>query len=380
MRLTFLLFIGISAALNAQSQFELEVKAAMAEHRYREVIAKLESAELDESLELMLVRAYRQTGQNTRALSMLTDIWQRDTTNRPLNQALAETYFDRRQYREAYDYFHRLTLLAPDRAYYHKLAGRSASRLLSLKPRAIEHYQQARQLQRDDRDAAYALALLFFELGQNLQARPITQEFVARDSSDLGMIMLDTRLAYLMEQYEMVIQNTNFMLAQGDTVPSVIRLYAIAQYQQKNYKVSRQWLEYLQELAPSEQVYFYLGMANYRLETYDTAAVYLQKAIEETRSPNLGDFYTQLAITLDKDGQFRQAVAAYKEAYALNNSPEMLFRLALIYDEELRLYPQAKTYYQEYLKFAGGYNSTEKLYAEDRLAEMKRADFMNVDD
>jgi tetratricopeptide (TPR) repeat protein len=87
-----------------------------------------------------------------------------------------------------------------------------------------------------------------------------------------------------------------------------------------------------------------------------------------------------LALTHDKTGKYREAISAYEEAYKLTGSASLLFRVALIYDQEFRQYPQAKNYYQQYLKQAGSYNTTEKLYAEDRLAEMKRAEFMDVDD
>jgi tetratricopeptide (TPR) repeat protein len=121
-------------------------------------------------------------------------------------------------------------------------------------------------------------------------------------------------------------------------------------------------------------------MSNYRLENYDTAAVYLQKAVDETQSPNLGDFYTQLALTLDKSEKFQEALAAYEQAYNLTESANLLFRMALIYDDELRNYDRAKELYQKYLQLSSGSTSNERLYAEDRLAEIKRADFMNVDD
>lgn len=380
MRTTLLYLLLSALPVFAQDSLESDIRQLLVNHQYPEVIIQLEGKNLSPNLNILLVKAYRETGQISKALALLNQMWADDTTARRVALNLGETYYSRGQYRQAYEWFSRLSRMEPNIAYYHKLAGKTATQVASLKGVALAHYQQAMQIEPNDRDAAYALALLYFEFGQNLSARPITQRFVARDSSDLGMLLLDSRLAYLMEQYEDVTDNVSHMLNQGDTIASAIRLYGVSHYKLRNFETARTWLNYLVDIAPSEQVYFFLGMSHYRLESYDTAAVYLQKAIDETQSPNLGDFYTQLALTLDKSGKYKEALITYLKAYELTESTNLLFRMALIYDDEMREYDKARKYYEKFLQLNNSQTSNERLYAEDRLAEMKRADFMNVDD
>jgi tetratricopeptide (TPR) repeat protein len=169
--------IGILPAFG-QNSLESEVRLLLLDHQYPEVINKLEGQSLHPQLEMFLVKAYQETGQMSKALKLLQQMWANDTTSKPVALNLGETYYSRRQYRQAYRWFARLTVLEPKTAYYHKLAGKTASRVASLKGLAISHYQKALNLEPHDRDAAYALALLYFEFGQNLNARPITQQFV----------------------------------------------------------------------------------------------------------------------------------------------------------------------------------------------------------
>lgn len=363
----------------AQKPALAELQALMVENHYQEVVLKLEGQSLNLPEQIILARALRQTGKSRDALDLLEEIWLEDTSQAAVAQMLGETFYSRSQYRQAYPYFAKLCELQAENAFNQKLAGRTAARVVSLKAVAISHYQEAMRLAPEDRDAAYALASLYFELGQNLSARPLTQRFVERDSSDLGMMLLDTRIAYLLERYDHVLSNVSYELSQGDTIPSALRLYGVSLYQVQKYQESLKWLQYLAKVTASEQVYFYLGMSHYRLENFDTAAVYLQKAIEESRSDNLGDFTTQLAITLDKGGHYREALKAYHEAYELSPNNNLLFRMAIINDDELRKYEAAKELYNRYLQLTPENYSNERLYAKDRLAEMKRADFMNIE-
>ncbi len=379
MRLTVLLIL-FAPVLLSQSSDHTELASKMAEHRYQEVIDDLEHQSLDVQKSLILAKAYRQLGRSKDALILLEKARYSDSTDSRIVLALGEIYYSRSQYQQAYQYLKLLCEIKPFDPYYQKLAGNCAAKDFSLKPFAIAHYQKAHQLSPSDRDAASALAIQYFELGQNISARSLTQEFVSRDSTDLGMLKLDTRIAYLMELYDEVVSNVNYMLAHGDTVLSSVRLAAVSHYHEKHYDKAQFWLNYVAVLAPSEQVYFYLGMTNYRLENYREAIVNYEKAIEESRSPSMGNFKSQLAITLDKAGSNERALETYQEAYSLTENHHLLFRMAVICDDELRNYKLAKSYYLKYLQECPSINSTERLYAEDRLSDIKRAEFLNVED
>lgn len=368
----------IHSVLVAQ-QSNYEIKELLDQHQYSDVILMLDGKNLTYEQELFLIKALRQSGRTADALHRLETMWAADTSNVQVALALGETYFGRGQYVQAYSYFSRSTSLDSTNGYYHKLAGRSAAKIGSLKPLSLYHFEKALEIDSNDRNAAYQLAIGYMEFNEIELARSLTKSFVTKDSSDLGMLVLDSRLAYLNERPLDVIQNFDYLVDRGDTIPSLIRLYGSALYQEGRYGDSKRWLQKAIQVAPSEQVYYYLGMAYFKQSEFDSASVYLAQAIKESESPNLGEFYTNLALSLDNSGQFLESLDYYNEAYRRTENPNLLFRMAIV-NEELRHVKTAIKQYKKFLELTPERVTNQRMYAEDRLKDLRVAEFMDTSD
>ena len=376
----YLIFFPILLALagNAQNPAD-DLQALQKRHQYKAIIEKLKHQELEPEEELVLIDAYRQTGQTSIAIERLSQLWSQDSLNVDVALALVETYYGRSQYAQAYPYFRTATKLDSTNGYYHKLAGLCASKIDAVKINALGHYIKALEIEPNDRNAAYQLAQLFLAFDGIKDARGLTQAFVMTDSTDLGMMLLDTRLAYLDDSPASVIINYEYLLNHGDTISSLMRLKGSALYKEDRFEEAEFWLNKVLKVAPNEHAYFFLGMIKFKQMQFDTAAIYLKKAIKETESPNLGEYYTNLALSLDNNGDYLEAITIYDEAYKLTENHNLLFRMAIV-NEELRRVETAKAQYIKFLELTPDRVTTQRMYAEDRLKDLKVAEFMEAED
>jgi tetratricopeptide (TPR) repeat protein len=375
----FLLFLTLLPLSALSQNLANDIQHLQKRHQYAALIERLEGQNLEPDEELILINAYRQTGQTSLAIERLAKLWEADSLNIDVALALGETYYGRSQFRKAYPYFRTATLLDSTNGYYQKLAGRCAAKIDAIQINALGHYTKALELEPNDRNAAYQLARTFLAFDGVKDARAITQLFVKNDSTDRGMLILDTRLAYLDDSPESVIINYEYLLKQGDTISSLMRLYGSALYKVERYDEATMWLNNVLKVTPNEHAYFFLGMIKFKQMKFDTAATYLLKAIKETESPNLGEYYTNLALSLDNNGDYLEAIEVYNEAYLRTENPNLLFRMAIV-NEELRRVQTARKQYQKFLDLTPDRVTNQRMYAEDRLKDLKVAEFMDGED
>ena len=188
----YLMLLLLLAVLTGKAQnLENTLQQLQQDHDYAAIIDLLENQDLSADHELILVKAYLQTGQTSKAITRLNGLWVTDTTNTKVAIALGESYYERSQFRQAYPFFVAATKLDSTNGYYHKLAGQCALKIDALQIKAISHYIKALELEPNDRNAAYQLATAFLNLDGVKDARGITQLFVKNDSTDIGMMKLE---------------------------------------------------------------------------------------------------------------------------------------------------------------------------------------------
>lgn len=379
----FSLISFISLSLVGQSDPLKEAKELIRNYRFQEASVLIERKLLDspddQDLMFLLAETYERTGQQTAAFKLYEQLYKSDSTNTEILMRLGKLSAKMRNLNAAYSYFNRLTEIEPQNPYFHKMAGEVAEKNPLRLGEAIGYYQKALNLNPEDQETGAALANLYLKLNQLPSAKAITTRFLKRDSTNLIMLLLDTRLSYLQQNFPVVLKNAERMIRQGDSIPSALRMYGIALYQMERYLEAIKWLEYLEKAAPSEQAYFYLSMSHYRTGEYAKAEKYMTKAIAETQSPNLGDFYTQLGLLYELQEKYPEAIRTYKDAYALTGNNNLMYRLAHISDQYYKDDKIAEGYFRKFLDLTDTTQTPQRVYSEQRLSEMQKVRFFKTD-
>ena len=181
--------------------------------------------------------------------------------------------------------------------------------------------------------------------------------------------------------------------------PWLIFKNAVIQYKQENFEEALQLFKQLEKIKPSTVVYYYLGLCYKETGDYEKAKEYFLKAVEN--KPPVFDAYVELISTyyqlgelkeaekwlkkaeelkifpdkiaflkgliLKKEGKFKEAIKAFKEAEKLNPKIKSAaeFQIALVYLSQKNL-PQAKSILLNIAKTSPA--STIKTFVKDYLA------------
>jgi len=147
-------------------------------------------------------------------------------------------------------------------------------------------------------------------------------------------------------------------------VPALIGLGTAYYQKRRSFNQAANYYSRAAEIAPSPELYNYLGTALTYQGHYSQALAKFQEAIK--LDPNYASAYRNMGITYYYMSKFQDSVAAEQRAIALNpNSPEAFFFIAQSYDKGNNR-GQAISYYNQFLKLVVGqdqyksYSSTAK--------------------
>jgi tetratricopeptide (TPR) repeat protein len=99
----------------------------------------------------------------------------------------------------------------------------------------------------------------------------------------------------------------------------------------------------------ADWIYYFLGTAYQQVGDPLKAIEYLNLAVEEGISDNIGTYYTQLASAYEEARDFKNAIRNYKAAYETTKTDILLYHLARNYDVYYKDKTQAQIYYRKYL-------------------------------
>ncbi len=95
----------------------------------------------------------------------------------------------------------------------------------------------------------------------------------------------------------------------------------------------------------------YLGQCYYKVKDMKNSIYYYKKVLKILMPVNtqLGLTYVLCAESQKADEEYRNAIASYLKAYAINSDPNINMIIANIYDEKLNNKERAIYYYQRFL-------------------------------
>jgi tetratricopeptide (TPR) repeat protein len=275
-------------------------------------------------------------------------ILRRDSTNTNALYQLGQLYSRNNQYADAYQAYLTLIKLDSTNGYYYKqfsvVASQSndfvttagaLSKAVELNPRDVEAYTM------------YANALL--ELEQFEAADSILNDALQLNVSP-QLILLLAKAKMGLKKYREVITLTEGLVAKSDTIPTYARLLGVSYYQVDRYDKVLAFMKYLVKTNyKADWIYYYMGVSYHQLKKPDSAIVYLNKAIDQGISPNISNYYTQLASSYEELKDYKSAIKYYRAAYESSRSDILLYHLARNYDVYYKDKSQAIAYYKRYL-------------------------------
>jgi tetratricopeptide (TPR) repeat protein len=363
------LLIGSFNLITAQSKID----SLMSLHQYDLVIEALGDWEtLDHTSKKQLAEAQLKSGRLYLALDSYEKLYTADSNqNYLLQQASIQEKLNEET--AALRSYIKLNEIAPENAYYWKLTAKSAMKN-SEYPLSLAAWNAVLERSPQDLEAINKMALLYNKLDQAEQADSLLKVglSIAPNANFLKQSLL--KVLYRERAYEDAVKISEELFAAGDSGLVIQKIAGIANYHQEDFQKCITLLSNVAEVeSESDYLHYYLGLAYRDSGDKETAVEYLEKAIELGVTKNLGNYYTQLAVSYEEAGETAKAIQAYKVAYSESKDKVLLYHLARNYDSFYKDKKVALSYYEKYLQEKDTANEYLMNYSKHRIQELKNA-------
>lgn len=311
---------------------------------------------------------YSRLGNYQQAIEAYETVVNTDSTNTNAFNQLGQLYSRAGQYDLAKELYQNLMSADTTNSFYYKQYG-SLLAQTGEGVNAIPFYLTAVGLNPRDLEAYSSLANLLFDI----EAYAIADSILIKALKTIQHPQLKLLLAKAQlgeKKYKSVINNVNELLLHTDTTATSARLLGISYFQLDKHDETISCMNYLLNSgAEADWIYYYIGVSYQQLNNPDSAIVYLNKAIEAGISNNIGTYYTQLALSYENTGDFKNAIHYYKAAYENSKSDILLYHLARNYDQFYKDKSSAIAYYKKYLSSDDTIKVTRE-YSQQRMQQL----------
>jgi len=230
------------------------------------------------------------------------------------------------------------------------------------------YLKKANQLNPAEPDVASDLSDAYVMLKQFSLAQTVLDEAIAQDPENSVLLLSQLKLVYSQNKWEDT-KNTCMKLVElGNHGGFVLTKLQIAYYNLKDYWCSVETMAEISELELSETNFYIAALAFKELKDQPRAVEYLMKAINAGISPNIGDYYAEMADSYETLTKYKKAVTAYQKGLQFDEKPLTYYLLATLYDSHLKNKVMALTYYRKYIAAKPPSKEEKyKVYAQSRI-------------
>ena len=277
------------------------------------------------------------------------------------------------EYEEAFRIYSKLLSLDSSNAYFYKLMGQ-----LQLKREnpigALDAFLDAASLNPQDAWIQSQLINLYLEFQFYPQADSLLELNLQIDPESKLLRQLALRSSFIQKQYPEVLNQSAMLFQLGaDSTYSLMRMQGIAAYHNGNYALADSSLQKALQLTQDrETLYFYLALSKFALNANAAGEAYLRAAIKAGISKAIPVYELNLALYLDEEKRYTEAIPLYKSVYEANESPLMLYYLARAYDEQYKNKTTALSYYEQFLEEGQDEPFQYLAYSRERISEIKK--------
>ena len=377
---TSILLVGIS--LNfcfAQEKINIDITeeyrkgiAYMQANQYEKAVdhifecQRVDANNLDYSLKLAY--CYTKLGDYTEAKYAYLSVLKKDSLNINALSNLGGIYEKELNYKKAQNYYLQLLQIDSTNSYFYKQNG-----FIALKNKqvlaAIAYFNQAHLYNAKDLVVISELSRLYLSIEAIEIAEEIIERGYRQDSSNLKIIYAKANIKHAQKNYLGIINVIEAAMEQGDTVLYYEKMLAAAYLHTEDYEKSLFHLNrIIAKRQSSEHTHYHMALALKAQGDLEESIVHYNKAIQLGISKNISIYYKNLAKIYTDKKDLPKTIEAYKEAFAYAGKAEYLFQIAR--NSEL-YYKDKKIGLRYYKKYIATKNTTYRVYAKERIAQLK---------
>ncbi len=369
----FLSLLFCFSILSAQESdsLDLKIKELSKEYRYGQLIELLTTKEeLSLDQKATLADAQYKSGKYYKALESYKELARLDSNHfYRIRQAMIYSKLDNE--RLASGIYYHLANDVGDNVYYWKLAGKSAFKSADFNA-ALRCYSIAYDMEKEDLDLISDFASLLQKMEFQESADTLLREGLRLNPKANFLKRQRVAILYRLKKNKEVVELSEELFQDLDSNLVIQKLAGISNYHEKNFERSIRLLGNVVQIeTDSDVLYYYLGLSYREAGKPAQAAQYLEKSIDLAVSNNLSNYYTQLAISYEEDGETAKAIKAYHIAYKDTKDKVLLYHLARNYDILYKDKKVAISYYQKYLEEKDTANEYLMNYSKYRIEELK---------
>jgi tetratricopeptide (TPR) repeat protein len=236
----------------------------------------------------------------------------------------------------------------------------------------VNYLEKANKLQPTDADVAGELSIFYAEAKKFMEAENVLGIAIDADPENIYLLQSMVKFKYAEFKFDKVIFYGEKLFELGDNSPFTRNKVGEAYFYSKNYNCGIETLSAIQPSYQNESTFYFIAACYKGLNNQSKAIEYFNKAIDAGISPNIDNYYTEIAdsyITIKKD---KKALGAYQKALQFNGKPMTYYLIAGLYDSQLKDKKGALKYYKKYIVS----NPPEKqskyiAYAQSRIAALR---------
>lgn len=353
------------------------IEEALASYQYQKAYSLLKAlsaeAQNSEAYYALASSTYRALGYSNEARFIYQAWTDLDSTSAEAWVQWAQLESQVQEYEEAFRIYSKLLSLDSSNAYFYKLMGQ-----LQLKREnpigALDAFLDAASLNPQDAWIQSQLINLYLEFQFYPQADSLLELNLQIDPESKLLRQLALRSAFIQKQYPEVLNQSAMLFQLGaDSTYSLMRMQGIAAYHNGNYALANSSLQKALQLTQDrETLYFYLALSKFALNANAAGEAYLRAAIKAGISKAIPVYELNLALYLDEEKRYTEAIPLYKSVYEANQSPLMLYYLARAYDEQYKNKTTALSYYEQFLEEGQDEPFQYLSYSRERISEIKK--------
>ncbi|WP_421754120.1 tetratricopeptide repeat protein [Croceimicrobium sp.] len=353
------------------------IEEALASYQYQKAFSLLNALPVEdqksEAYYALASSTYRALGYSNEARSIYQAWTDLDSTSLEAWLQWAQMENQVQEYDEAFRIYSKLLSLDSTNAYFHKLMGQ-----LQLKREnpvgALGSFIDAAQLNPKDSWIQAQLINLYLEFQFYAQADSLLELNLQSEPDSKLLRQLALRSAFIQKQYpEVLMESAALFQLDADSTYSLMRMQGIAAYHNGNYALADSSLQRAVQLTQDpETLYFYLALSKFAQDANAAGEAYLRAAIKAGISKAIPVYELNLALYLDEEKRYTEAIPLYKSVYEANESPLMLYYLARAYDEQYKSKTTALSYYEQFLEKGQEEPFQYLAYSRERISEIKK--------